>query len=76
MGLEFINKLPTPAEIGNNFRFLLRLAALKEKRDAEIRKVITRESDKFLVIIGPCSADNETVWIRLHQPPGKRYRTR
>ena len=60
MGLEFINKLPTPAEIRDQFPIPAELAALKEKRDAEIRKVITGESDKFLVIIGPCSADNET----------------
>lgn len=60
MGLEFINKLPTPAEIREQFPIPAELAALKEKRDAQIRKVITGESDKFLVIIGPCSADNET----------------
>ena len=60
MGLEFINKLPTPAEIREQFPIPAELAALKEKRDAKIRKVITGESDKFLVIIGPCSADNET----------------
>ena len=60
MGLEFINKLPTPAEIREQFPIPAELAALKEKRDAEIRKVITGESDKFLMIIGPCSADNET----------------
>ena len=60
MGLEFINKLPTPAEIREQFPIPAELAALKEKRDEEIRKAITGESDKFLVIIGPCSADNET----------------
>ena len=32
---------------------------LKDQKDAEIAKVFTGESDKFLVIIGPCSADNE-----------------
>ena len=32
---------------------------LKAQRDEEIKKVFTGESDKFLVIIGPCSADNE-----------------
>ena len=60
MGLEFINKLPTPAEIREQLPIPAELAALKEKRDAQIKKVITGESDKFLVIIGPCSADNET----------------
>jgi len=36
-----------------------KLAVLKQERDAEIRAVLTGKSDKFLVIIGPCSADNE-----------------
>ncbi len=35
------------------------LKEIKEKRDREIRAVFERESEKFLVIIGPCSADNE-----------------
>ena len=32
---------------------------MKAKRDQEIRDVFTGKSDKFLAIIGPCSADNE-----------------
>lgn len=35
------------------------LQKVKAERDEMIKKVITGESDKFLVIIGPCSADNE-----------------
>lgn len=35
------------------------LQKIKEERDTMIKKVFTGESDKFLVIIGPCSADNE-----------------
>ena len=35
------------------------LAARKKERDEEIKKIITGESDKLLVIVGPCSADNE-----------------
>ena len=35
------------------------MQALKNTRDQEIREVFTGKSDKFLVIIGPCSADNE-----------------
>jgi len=35
------------------------LRKVKGKRDEEIIAVFRRESDKFLVIIGPCSADNE-----------------
>lgn len=59
MGFTFINLLPTPAEIRQQFPLAPNLAALKQERDQEIKKVFTGESDKFLIIIGPCSADNE-----------------
>ena len=59
MGFDFIKKLPTPEEIREQYPLPANLAAIKEKRDQEIKQVITGESDKFLVIIGPCSADNE-----------------
>ena len=59
MSFEFIKKLPTPQEIREKYPLSEELAAIKKARDEEIRKVFTGESDKFLVIIGPCSADNE-----------------
>ena len=59
MSFEFIKKLPTPEEIRNQYPLDAELQAFKEKRDAEIRDVFTGKSDKFLAIIGPCSADNE-----------------
>lgn len=65
MSFEFIKKLPTPEEIRNQYPLDAELQALKEKRDAEIRDVFTGKSDKFLAIIGPCSADNEDAVCRL-----------
>ena len=59
MGFDFLQKLPTPDEIREQFPVPADLVKIKQKRDEEIKKVITGESDKFLVIIGPCSADNE-----------------
>ncbi len=59
MGLEFMNKLPTPAEIREQFPLPAKLADIKKQRDEEIKHVLTGNSGKFLVIIGPCSADNE-----------------
>lgn len=58
MSFEFIKKLPTPTEIREQFPVPEHLAALKAERDQEICDVISGKSDKFLVIIGPCSADN------------------
>ena len=59
MSFEFVNKLPTPAEIKEQFPLSADCVAIKAARDEEIRNTITGDSDKFLVIIGPCSADNE-----------------
>lgn len=59
MSFQFNHKLPVPKEIKEQFPVPKELVSLKEKRDEEIRKVFTGESDKFLAIIGPCSADNE-----------------
>ena len=59
MSFEFVKKLPTPSEIRAQYPVPEKLAKLKEERDHEIRDVITGKSNKFLVIIGPCSADNE-----------------
>lgn len=59
MSFEFIKKLPTPAEIREEYTFPRELAEIKQSRDLQIRDVITGKSNKFLVIIGPCSADNE-----------------
>ena len=59
MGFEYISILPTPDEIKEQFPLAPELAALKAKRDQEIRDVFTGNSDKFLVIVGPCSADRE-----------------
>ena len=59
MSFEFIKKLPTPDEIRAEYPVPEKVRQIKAERDAEIRKVFTGESDKFLVIIGPCSADNE-----------------
>lgn len=59
MSFEFIKKLPTPSEIREEYAVPAELVQLKEARDAEIRDVITGKSNKFLVIVGPCSADNE-----------------
>ena len=59
MGFDFIKKLPTPEEIRNQFPIDAELQAIKDARDKELKDVFTGKSDKFLAIIGPCSADNE-----------------
>lgn len=59
MSFQFIKKLPIPKEIKAQYPVSEAVAQLKKERDEEIKKVFTGESDKFIAIIGPCSADNE-----------------
>lgn len=55
----FKRKLPIPQEVKAEFPLSDHLAAIKAKNDEEIKKIFTGESDKFLLVIGPCSADRE-----------------
>ena len=59
MQMEFLRKIPTPAELKEEFPLPAEIITLKEKRDREIEDIFTGKSDKFLLLIGPCSADNE-----------------
>lgn len=59
MSFTFLKQLPSPEEIKREYPLSERAAQIKKERDKLIRDVITGDSDKFLVIIGPCSADNE-----------------
>lgn len=59
MQMEFVRKLPIPQEIKKQFPISEKIAQHKAERDEAIRQVFTGESDKFLLIIGPCSADSE-----------------
>lgn len=59
MSFTYLRALPTPEEIKKELPLSAELAAVKAERDEMIRKVITGEDDRFLLIIGPCSADHE-----------------
>ena len=59
MNCEFKRKLPIPMEIKELHPMTFEMQQTWEKRDKEIKRVLSGESDKFLLIIGPCSADYE-----------------
>ena len=59
MSFRFIQQVPSPEEIRKEFPLSDKLKALKQSRDKEISDVLRGRSGKLLVIIGPCSADNE-----------------
>ena len=57
--MEFLRKLPIPQQIKNRYPVTEELKIIKEQRDEEIKAIFRGESDKFILIIGPCSADNK-----------------
>ena len=59
MGMRVNAELPLPADLKSEYQVPELLRVIKEKRDKEIKDIFTGKSDKFIVIVGPCSADNE-----------------
>ena len=59
MNMNFIRKLPIPKEIKEQYPITSEMAVCKAARDAELKRIFRGESDKLIVIVGPCSADAE-----------------
>ena len=59
MSFTYLKELPTADDIKKEFPLSEELKKIKAARDHEISDVLCGKSDKFLAIIGPCSADNE-----------------
>ena len=57
MQMIFHRKLPIPQEVKKEFPLTERMAKVKEARDQDIRAVFEGSLDKFILVIGPCSAD-------------------
>ena len=58
MRMDFQRKLPIPQEVKREFPLTEKMEQAKKNRDEVIRSVFEGQSDKFLLIIGPCSADH------------------
>ncbi len=59
MSMNFHHKLPIPQDIKAQYPVSKEMAKIKAERDEEIKRVFRGESDKLLLIIGPCSADHK-----------------
>lgn len=59
MSMNINHQLPLPDVLKEQYPLTDELRSVKSLRDSEIRKIFTGESDKFVVLVGPCSADNE-----------------
>ena len=58
MGMNFQRKLPIPQEVKQEFPLTEKMLQTKQEQDAAIKAVFEGSSDKFMLIIGPCSADH------------------
>jgi 3-deoxy-7-phosphoheptulonate synthase len=59
MSFKYIREITSPQEILDTMPLPQELDQIKKDRDKAIKTVFTRESNKFLLIIGPCSAHDE-----------------
>ena len=68
MSMKINHELPLPEVLKSQYPLSQELKKIKKQRDEEIRRIFTGESDKFVVLVGPCSADNEdTVCEYVHK---------
>ena len=58
MNMHFHRKLPIPQDVKREYPLTERMEKVKAERDEAIRKVFDGRSDKFILVIGPCSADH------------------
>ena len=68
MEMEFLRKLPTPQELKEQFPVSTEVVAVKAQRDEEIRNIFEGKDDRLILVIGPCSADNEDAVIDYMKP--------
>ena len=59
MQMEFIRQLPTPEELKRQFPINKDIEKVKDERDNVLKNIFEGKDPHFLLIIGPCSADNE-----------------
>lgn len=59
MNMQFNRKLPIPKELKAQYPLSEEMVRVREQNAKEIRAIFDGSSDKFLLIIGPCSADHK-----------------
>ena len=63
MNMEFYRKLPIPKEIKEEYPVTPALKATRDAAVEELKRIFEGKSDKFVLVIGPCSADREDAVI-------------
>ena len=57
MGMTFNRKLPIPQEVKKEYALNEQMKEVKKTRDEDIKAVFEGNLNKFILVIGPCSAD-------------------
>ena len=57
--MNVLRQLPSPDEIKQMYPLSEKCRLIKASRDNEIRDLFTGKDNRFLLVIGPCSADRE-----------------
>ncbi len=63
MDMNFIRKLPTPAQIKEQFPVTGKMKKAKEENDEQVKAIFEGKDDRLLLVIGPCSADRQDAVI-------------
>ena len=58
MAMDFQRKLPIPQDVKQEMPLTEKMMQVRAQRDAQIKAVFDSSSDKFILLIGPCSADH------------------
>jgi 3-deoxy-7-phosphoheptulonate synthase len=59
MNIQRIKQIPSPEQIVEEIPFPTHLRQIKQQRDEDIKRIFEGKDDRFLLVIGPCSADSE-----------------
>ncbi len=69
MEMEFVRRMPQPQELMRDYPLDAESKKGKAERDRQISDVLTGKDARFLLIVGPCSADARMRW-GLHASSG------
>ena len=59
MNMDFKRKLTIPSELKQEYPVTTEMAQAFERRDRELKEILSGKSSRLVLIVGPCSADRE-----------------
>lgn len=59
MNMDFKRKLTIPSELKQEYPVTKEMAQAFERRDRELKEILSGNSSRLVLIVGPCSADRE-----------------